>query len=384
MKILKLHIKKLRGIVDLSINLDGYNAVIFGPNGVGKSAVVDAIDFLLTGDITRLKGIATGNVTTEKHGPHIGCSSNEAEVSAEIQSVNLKTFTVTRCMDNKDNVDISDDTCRDDFVAMTTNAKSGAHFLSRRELLRYVLVTPGDRSKQIQTLLNITDLKATRDALLKLKKQIDTAVKSAEAKYSSNKSILFSTLNISSKDELLSKVNELRLVLGGEQINELPCNNDFIVGITYADNKQARAVANTSINISNAINYFNSAKSLLQTAINTTTKTIELIAEKGGSSRNIALASLLQAGLQLIDSTAKCPLCLAQWEKEAILIDFLTERSRRNETINQFINTLNDDIIILKSTILDHKTKLESFASHIKDDVLKKFPNTIYDKLNAE
>ena len=55
-KILKLYITKLRGIVDLELDFNGQNAVIVGPNGVGKSAVVDAIDFLLTGDITLLQG----------------------------------------------------------------------------------------------------------------------------------------------------------------------------------------------------------------------------------------------------------------------------------------------------------------------------------------
>ena len=44
-KILKLYITKLRGIVDLELDFNGQNAVIVGPNGVGKSAVVDAIDF---------------------------------------------------------------------------------------------------------------------------------------------------------------------------------------------------------------------------------------------------------------------------------------------------------------------------------------------------
>ena len=93
MKILSLHIQKFRGIIDLELNFDGKNAVIFGPNGVGKSAVVDAVDFLLRGEVFRLTGEGTGDVSTTKHGPHIGSQPEEAKVTATIQSINGKVFT---------------------------------------------------------------------------------------------------------------------------------------------------------------------------------------------------------------------------------------------------------------------------------------------------
>jgi recombinational DNA repair ATPase RecF len=54
MRILELEIKNVRGISDLLLKPEGRNILILGPNGSGKSSVVDAIDFLLTGRITRL------------------------------------------------------------------------------------------------------------------------------------------------------------------------------------------------------------------------------------------------------------------------------------------------------------------------------------------
>jgi len=62
MKIVDIHIEKMRGIKDISLELNGKSTVVVGPNGVGKSTVADAIDFLFTGKINRLTGEGTGSL----------------------------------------------------------------------------------------------------------------------------------------------------------------------------------------------------------------------------------------------------------------------------------------------------------------------------------
>lgn len=55
MKIIKLTIRGIRGIKDeITLEPNGENMVISGINGTGKSSVVDAIEFLFTGGISRL------------------------------------------------------------------------------------------------------------------------------------------------------------------------------------------------------------------------------------------------------------------------------------------------------------------------------------------
>ena len=58
----RLRIREFRGIRDLSIEPSGDSFIISGPNGSGKSGVVDALDFALTGDISRLRGTGLGAV----------------------------------------------------------------------------------------------------------------------------------------------------------------------------------------------------------------------------------------------------------------------------------------------------------------------------------
>ena len=71
MKILSLEVKNIRGIKHIKIEPKGNNLVVFGPNGTGKSAIVDSVDFLLTGKISRLIGEGTKSLSLKEHGCHV-------------------------------------------------------------------------------------------------------------------------------------------------------------------------------------------------------------------------------------------------------------------------------------------------------------------------
>ena len=67
----QITIKEFRGIRDLTLDLSGDNYSVCGPNGTGKSGIVDALEFALTGNISRLEGEGTGEVSIKKHAPHV-------------------------------------------------------------------------------------------------------------------------------------------------------------------------------------------------------------------------------------------------------------------------------------------------------------------------
>src|SRR3954452_22356910 len=81
-----IHIEEFRGIRDLTLEFGGKNFAICGPNGTGKSGVVDALEFVLTGNISRLSGEGTGELSLKEHGPHVDSRSNpdKARVTVEI------------------------------------------------------------------------------------------------------------------------------------------------------------------------------------------------------------------------------------------------------------------------------------------------------------
>ena len=70
-RIEKIQIHELRGIRELKLDLRGQNFAACGPNGTGKSGIVDALEFALTGNISRLSGSGTGGLLVKVHGPHV-------------------------------------------------------------------------------------------------------------------------------------------------------------------------------------------------------------------------------------------------------------------------------------------------------------------------
>jgi predicted ATP-dependent endonuclease of OLD family len=95
--VIKLHvliIEEFRGIRKLRLDFAGKNFAVYGPNGTGKSGVVDAIEFVLTGNISRLTGQGTSNISLRAHAPH-GCENASTILRAEFPRL------VPSSLDNK-------------------------------------------------------------------------------------------------------------------------------------------------------------------------------------------------------------------------------------------------------------------------------------------
>ena len=71
-KLESAHIEEVRGIRKLDIDFEQKTFAISGHNGSGKSGVIDAIEFGLTGQIGRLMGRGTKGGTCEgRHGLYL-------------------------------------------------------------------------------------------------------------------------------------------------------------------------------------------------------------------------------------------------------------------------------------------------------------------------
>jgi len=363
MKILNLHIQKFRGIVDLVLNFNGENAVIFGPNGSGKSAVVDAVDFLLHGEVSRLTGEGTGDVSTAKHGPHIGSQPEEAKITATIQSITGKVFSVERTVVQKDRVTI-DPIYSSEFGAMVTYAQSGAHCLARRELLRYILTTPSTRSQQIQTLLNISDTRTVRDGFAKLKKTAASNLKDASDSLKRHSADFRTNVGATADDQLLGRINSLRAVLGGGALTSLDeCS--FTNGLLYSDTKENAEIANCIRSLADLVIYTPTLRPALQEKLQNVQDTVKKIENENSSIENINYIALIKSGLDLLDGTGRCPLCLHEWASEVELRQILQERKEKSETLSTLLDTYQNDVDTLLNEILTYKSKIGTLPQQL-------------------
>jgi len=317
MKIIELEIHNIRGLRDLSIRPEGNNFVIYGPNGSGKSTVVDALDFLLTGQINRLKGKGTGDITLSRHGPHINCSPEEAQVRAIIKlSGSEETIEISRCMDNPSHLNCSE-TDRARLAPILALAKNGQHILTRREILRFVTAEGGSRAKDIQELLSLSDIEDTRLALVKVANDLDRSLAITRQHLQTAQASVAATLALPSFDKIqaLQKANQSRRILGGEDA----------VLLTPSGVKQGLVLPAAAEGTQQTINV-TSAQTSIQALLQATTgsptieelesslkELIATIRSNPQQMRALDCLDLLEQGLDLLDDNGACPLCETPW-----------------------------------------------------------------------
>src|SRR5271170_7543817 len=165
-----IRIHNFRGIRELKIDLAGLNFAACGPNGTGKSGVVDAIEFALTGNISRLAGTGTGGLSVKSHGPHVDHRNNPqaafVALDVTIPALNKKA-TIIRNVKAAGNPKIApmDADVVDAFNSVALHPEFA---LSRREIIRYVLSEPGKRAIEVQALLRLDEIEKLRTVLQKI------------------------------------------------------------------------------------------------------------------------------------------------------------------------------------------------------------------------
>lgn len=233
----KIEIFEFRGIRHLKIDFKKKNFAICGKNGTGKSGIVDALEFGLTGDISRLGGSGTGGISLKEHAPHVDCRHTPAKskviVTVFMPSLNKEAI-IERVVNDIHNPLIKP--ASPEILAVINEVAKHSEFtLSRRELIKYVIAAPSDRAKSVQILLRLEKVEtlravlqrianADKSAILPLKKQKDDAMQH-----------LLIALGITEPkiDKILLAVNDSRTQLGLTKLTELIETTSFREGLAH-------------------------------------------------------------------------------------------------------------------------------------------------------
>jgi DNA repair exonuclease SbcCD ATPase subunit len=186
------HIEEVRGIRKLVIDFRKETFVISGPNGSGKSGVIDAVEFGLTGQMGRLTGRGTKGLSVSEHGPHVDKTKFPDAAFVELVvflPALKKTATITRKVSSpkKPKIVPADDDVK---AALAEIADHPEIMLSRREILRFILVEPTKRSEEIQTILKLDEIGETRSAFNTAQNKLQIAQKTATAQVQSSRNTL--------------------------------------------------------------------------------------------------------------------------------------------------------------------------------------------------
>jgi len=233
-RIRTIHIEEFRGIRDLVLDLDGENFGICGPNGAGKSGVVDAIEFCLTGNITRLSGQGQGELSVKGHAPHVDHRENpekaEVTITATVPSL-AKEVTITRSVKNPRAATIEPADTK--IQAILEGLQAHPEFaLSRREIAKYIVTPPAQRSTDVQTLLRLERIGDFRKALLSYANRCKREADESERARACAESELKTALDVPTlgREQVLEKVNTKRSILGLPELIKLTPQTSFKEG----------------------------------------------------------------------------------------------------------------------------------------------------------
>jgi recombinational DNA repair ATPase RecF len=341
-----IRIKEFRGIRELQIAPGRKSFVISGPNGSGKSGVVDAIEFGITGEISRLAGKGTLGLSVQRHGPHVDRRDDPsvAEVELTLYSPeSKKTAVLTRNVKTAKSFGLNPDD-PEIRAAVNETAQHPELILSRREIIRYILVEAGERSREIQALLKLDEIGDIRSVLATAKNRLSAAHSAATSSVGDANDALRRHLDLRalSAETILAAVNARRKILDLAEIKEWKADTSLNSGVLeggarQAFNKQSALRDLAALRDSQARFAILGAKEIASILSD-----LSKLSADPNLLEAIVRRSFVERGLALVDGTT-CPLCDKEWDNEEHLKQYLKEKLAKSREAEELQNRLLDN-----------------------------------------
>lgn len=154
-RVQRLDVQGFRGILKpVPLIFDAKSLLLFGENGTCKSSFVDALERLLTGQVTTLDGRASG-LSSERHGPHIHGRDYPTDIALTFNDSSRTIF------------DLKTDRASlpPAIRSYVAAAGDGSYILRRRQLLAFVESLPRERYDLIRPFVRLEPVEAIEGAL---------------------------------------------------------------------------------------------------------------------------------------------------------------------------------------------------------------------------
>jgi len=327
-----IHIEEFRGIRNLDLTFGSTSFVIYGPNGSGKSGVVDAIDFALTGNIARLAGTGTGNLNLQRHGPHVHCRDNPAaaKVAMTVRDPTTGEQAVLRRSVNTARTC----TLEPDTPAMRAAIERAQQHpeltLSRREIIKYILVEAGKRAEEVQTLLKLGRIDEIRKVFKTARSKTSSARDRTKSEENAAEEAMCRHLDLTEllNTEMAREVNSRRTTLGLDPLSAITLETDLRAGVDV-EGFQQPFDKNSSLRDVQALSDRLTNTTALTTAVNDLRNVLEELADDPEILLSLQQHSFIDKGLQLVSENV-CPLCDTEWENMEKLRTYLAEKLARS------------------------------------------------------
>lgn len=322
-----IRIEEFRGIKELTLDLGGKNFGICGPNGTGKSGVVDAIEFCLTGSVTRLSGQGQGELSVGKHAPHVDSRTEsekaKVEITAHIPSLG-KDVTIVRSVKSPKQASVTPSGGVETEVVRSLQAHP-EFALSRREIAKYIITPPSQRSTDVQNLLRLDRIGDLRKSLNTYKNgAVRDAKDAASAKRKAEQELMIALGVTELKREIvLTTANEHRKTLGLPDLTELTSETVFNSTADDQEDASQPPALVRSVALADLMTFAETAlKDEPEELLSARASALSELNTLKDDSALLKLArqhGFITKGLEFVtDDTDACPLCDTAWDADAL------------------------------------------------------------------
>ena len=339
----------------LELNFQRKPFAISGPNGSGKSAVIDAVEFALTGQIGRLEGTGTKGLSIAAHGPHVDKAKfpDAAFVKLCVYIPDLKkSATLTRKFKSpkKPLIEPADDDIK---AALDEVADHPEITLSRRDIIRFILVEPSKRSVEIQTLLKLDEIGETRSGLNTAQNRLQTTLRSASAQVMADSDALCLHLQIEmlAADQILAAVNKQRKLLDLPEIAEVTVQTTLDAGLSETAKASDFNKESTLRDLKALTDAAGGFAALCASEAGQITAGLAKLEADPALLAVLQRRSLIEKGLELVEGP-ECPLCDTAWDDEESLRAHLQAKLAKSAEAKQLQDSLKTNGVAISDEVI--------------------------------
>lgn len=361
MRIEQLTISNFRGVRQLSLEFGGDAAVIWGRNGAGKSSVVDALDFLFSGDIGRLTG--RQGLSLQRHGKHIDAHVDDSFVEAKVKipghdgQVTLRRSVATpRCLESE-----PDDV--PPLAEILSAAGRRQHMLTRATLLRFIDATPRNRADAVAALLNLDNIERVRRELQRAAKEAESELRNSETALETSRGALGQRVGVSpfNQNDVIERLNEKRRVLGAHPVSQLSAITTGLSAPASGDTD-----SQASVKIESVERLLSSVKESGLEAAEHADSRLQRLAGELDEDRSLEEAvervDFWRTGLSYVEDAAACPLCDKPWAA-GDLKEHISEKIDQAERAKRKQREINDQLTQLAGWIGNQPETLQQLIA---------------------
>ncbi|RLI80191.1 hypothetical protein DRP07_09430, partial [Archaeoglobales archaeon] len=364
-----MDIHAFRGIPDLELELDGKSVIIRGENGMGKSSIVDAIEFFFTGKVSHLEGVR--GLSLQRHGPHVHYSPEDVKIEITFNPGNVSlTRTFTSAPDPPEKFE--------DYFQIT---QKGTFILRRSQILTFIMSRPADRFRAIGSIIGIEPLDKVELEMMRLRDDLKGEVESIEDKIND----LFAKLpknlgeNITRIEEVLPALNKILREADLPEIETFEgldaLSEEILKAIKKDVNMETVRVLKDVIGTIETLSMPDDVVGKLE---NLNEKIEQLLVEGSGfnlSEAGLLESELLEVGKNILEKEKRdfCPLCEQKIDRERLLwkirerLRILRSISERASEIREISVQVKNKLGTLVNELESIQTKIEPFAELFKE-----------------